>query len=663
MFIREIRKIIKKQGQTYEYAQHRLVEAIRTERGPRQQVLLDLGTLPVAKEHFKALANLIEQYLNNCGVESSLFGEVPEEITVLARHYADCIRQKQIRNNSNKLPEQTGQTTPELIHDDDVASGYQHSGGSTTQSPSPPAAPDTVVYRSIDPSSVITSDARTIGCEHVAVSQFEELGFFGILEKCGLSERERRFAAAQVCARMVHPASERETARWLRHSSAMGELLGIDLAHCSDQMLHRITDKIIAQKDTIEQELATTSETLFSLGSNKVILYDLTNTYFESPKRSSTIAKYGKSKEKRSDCPLITLALVVDAYGFPKRSKILEGNISEPDTLFTVLGQLGAIDPAEPKTVVIDAGIATEENLSKLRTDTRFEYVAISRSRTLRKELFTDVPGCTVEMSHGEELTVSIARQEDETFLLCKSTSRELKEEGMLTRRKELFEKALTALNETLLKPRTRKSLASIHERIGRIKERTQVGHLYTIDVMEENGTVRKIVWIYHELNSKEQCLGEYLIRTSRTDLAAEEISLIHRTLTMVESAFAWLKSSLGLRPNFHQKDSRVSAHASISVLAYFLLAPILHKIQWGGMFIGCEPEVREEHYPWSIPYGWKGVTRTLSSQVRVTTSFKCKDGRSMDVRTTVEPTLQQQDVYKRIGLNPRPLKRVIVNH
>jgi transposase len=651
MFIREIRKLIKKQGQTYEYVQHRLVESIRTERGPRQQVLLDMGTLPVAKEHFKALANLIEQYLNNCGVESSLFGEVSEEITVLARHYADCIRRKRLKNNTNLQPDTTAPT---------ITAERAGNGGTV---PPPPASTDRAVHRSIDPSSVITSDARTIGAEHVATSQFEELGFRGILEACGFSERERKLAAAQVCARLVHPASERETARWLRESSALGELLGIDLAHCSDQILHRITDKIIVQKDTIEQELATASETLFSLGNNKVILYDLTNTYFESPKRSSSIAKYGKSKEKRDDCPLITLALVVDAYGFPKRSKVLEGNISEPDTLFTVLEQLGAIDPAAPKTVVIDAGIATEENLSKLRADGRFEYVAISRSRTLHKELFTDVPVGTVEMSHGEELTVSMVRQEYETFLLCKSSSRQLKEEGMLSRRKEIFEKALAALNEALGKPRTRKSAASVHERIGRIKERSRVGHLYTIDITEENGTVGKITWAYHAQNSKEECLGEYLIRTSRTDLAAEEISLIHRTLTMVESAFAWLKSSLGLRPNFHQKDSRVSAHASISVLAYFLLAPILHKIQWGGMFIGCTPEVREEHYPWSIPYGWKGVTRTLSSQVRVTTSFKCEDGRSMDVRTTVEPTLQQQNVYKRLGLNPRPLKRVIVSH
>lgn len=654
MFIREIKKSIKKQGLTYEYVQHRLVESIRTERGPRQQVLLDMGTLPTAKEHFKALANLIEHYLNNCGVESSLFGEVPEEITVLARHYADCIRRKRLKNNTNLQPDATEQTIP---------AERAGNGGTVPPSPPPPASTDTAVYRSIDPSSVITSDARTIGAEHVAASQFEEIGFRGILETCGFSERERKLAAAQICARLVHPASERETARWLREGSAMGELFGIDLAHCSDQMLHRVTDRIIACKDTIEKTLAAASETLFSLGNNKVILYDLTNTYFESPKRSSAIVKYGKSKEKRDDCPLITLALVVDAYGFPKRSKILEGNISEPDTLFTILEQLDAIDPAAPKTVVIDAGIATEENLQKLREDARFEYVAISRSRTLHKELFTDVPSHTVEMSHGEELTVSMVRQEDETFLLCKSSSRQLKEEGMLSRRKEIFEKALAALNEALGKPRTRKGAASVHERIGRIKERTRVGHLYTIDITEENGTVRRITWAYHAQNSKEQCLGEYLIRTSRTDLAAEEISQIHRTLTMVESAFAWLKSSLGLRPNFHQKDSRVSAHAGISVLAYFLLAPILHKIQWGGMFIGCKPEVREDHSPWSIPYGWKGVTRTLSSQVRVTTSFKCKDGRSMDVRTTVEPTLQQQDVYKRLGLNPRPLKRVIVNH
>jgi hypothetical protein len=130
----------------------------------------------------------------------------------------------------------------------------------------------------------------------------------------------------------------------------------------------------------------------------------------------------------------------------------------------------------------------------------------------------------------------------------------------------------------------------------------------------------------------------------------------------MIESAFEWLKSDLGLRPNFHQKDDRMGSHASISVLAYFVLAPILNKLEWGGKFVSSCGK-KDDHDPWDKPFGWKGLVRTMSSQTRVTTSFKCKDGSRMDARTTVEPTAEQMDIYQRLKVNPRPLKRIINKH
>jgi transposase len=650
MFIREIKKRFSKGNIKYEYSQYRLVESVRTERGPRQHTLLNLGTLSIPAEQLKVLANLIEQNLVHTQEALPLFGEAPQELVGLARHFADVIIAKRLKV-SDKSQDGALQPAPEA---------RLTGNNETIDTQATPDKPEPV-YETIDTNSIITSDSRTIGVEHIALTQLKELGFFTILQKCSFTEKELKVAAAQICARMAHPASERETARWLRSSSALAELLDADFGHISDQTLHRISDKLATHKDLIEKCLSQNTDDLFDLD-NRLILYDLTNTYFESPKRSSKIANYGKSKEKRTDCPLITLALVVDGRGFPKRSRILEGNVSEPDTLWDTLEKLEMADSSDdhPRTVVIDAGFATEENLEKLRADKRFEYVAISRKRKFEQDIFADATAQTLQISHKKELLVTTAKHGDETFLLCKSPDRVHKDAAIHTLRKERFEKNLKLLNESLRKPRTNKNPGSIHERIGRLKERYKIGHFYTIEVNIADGNAHDITWKYNA--GKEKEFGEYIIRTSRNELIDTDISLIHRTLTMIESAFEWLKSDLGLRPNFHQKDDRMASHASISVLAYFVLAPILNKLEWGGKFVSYCGK-KDDHDPWDKPFGWKGVVRTMSSQTRVTTSFKCKDGSRMDARTTVEPTAEQMDIYKRLKVNPRPLKRIINKH
>lgn len=633
MFIREIKKRLNSNGVNYEYIQHRLVESVRTEHGPRQQTVLNLGTLNIPNEQLKTLANLIEENLLNCN-QSTLFGDATDELIGLARHFADVILQKRITESSNNQSDQSD---------------------SIEKVPSHKVEPS---YETIDTNSIVTSNSRTIGAEHIALTQLKELGLFAILEQCSFTDKEQKYAAAQICARMVHPASERETARWLRDDSALAELLDVDFSHLSDQMLHRITDKLSEHKDCIEKSLSKSTTDLFKLD-NKLILYDLTNTYFESPKGQSEIAKYGKSKEKRKDCPLITLALVVDGMGFPKRSRILAGNIGEAQTLSEILDELDIEDSSDdyPRTIVMDAGIATEDNLEKLREDKRFEYVAISRKKNFGEVFFTGATEQKLTMSHEKELTVEAVKYGEETLLRCKSPDRSLKDEAIHVQRKEHFEKGLNQLNDGLIKPRGRKKIASVHEKIGRLKERYSIGHLYTIDVHEENGYGTEIIWKYNA--EKEKRFGEYIIRTSRSDLAEVDISGIHRTLTMIEAAFEWLKSDLGLRPNFHQKDNRMSAHAIISVMAYFVLAPILNKLEWGGKHVSYTGK-KEKHTHWNIPFGWKGLVRTMSSQTRVTTSFECKDTTRIDARTTVEPTAQQLEVYNRLKMSARPLKRII---
>lgn len=619
MFIREIKKKLKNQSGEYEYIQHRLVESIRTKNGPRQRTILNLGTLNVPREKHKALANLIEVNLTGDS-QGNMFEESPE-IIGLAKHFSDVIIQKQLQSK----PSEQGELPP--------------------------------LYEKIDVNTLTNSNGRTIGGEHIALTHLEQLGFFDILEECSFNKKEQQYAASQICARMVHPSSEREAARWLRETSGLDELLGVDFSHISDYTLHRVADKLFANKEQIEKKLAKNTQDLFSLD-DKLILYDLTNSYFESPKRESNIAKYCKSKEKRNDCPCITLALTVDGYGFPKRSQIFKGNVGEPGTLWNILEKLD-ISSAEniPRTVVIDAGIATEENLKRLRDDDRFEYVAISRKKKFKEDIFKDKPSKELIVSHNKKLSVKTTRYEDETFLLCKSPERSAKEEAMFSQRQQRFEKGLTSLNQGLQKPRTIKGYASVCERIGRLKERYKVSKFFTIDIKQKDGKATEITWKYNANKRKEP--GEYIIRTTRNDLEDSAVSLMHRTLTMIESAFRWLKSDLGLRPNHHQLDKRMMAHVTISVFAYFVLAPILNKLEWGGTFVG-NSDIKEDHSPWDVPYGWQGVIEAMVSQTRVTTSFLCDDNLRMDVRTTLEPTAKQYAIYNRLKVNPRPLKNII---
>ena len=99
---------------------------------------------------------------------------------------------------------------------------------------------------------------------------------------------------------MVHPGIERETARWLAETRGVGDLLGNDV-RIYDTALHRAAVLLWENHDAIEQELSARARAIFSL-KETVILYDLTNTYFERSKRGSNVARHSKSKERRSDC-------------------------------------------------------------------------------------------------------------------------------------------------------------------------------------------------------------------------------------------------------------------------------------------------------------------------------------------------------------------------
>ena len=384
MFIRE--KTKKASGKK-RYVQHQLIESVRTPSGPRQQIVLNLGQLCLPEDKWKTLANCIEGFLAN---QKTLFPGDPE-IEAKARHYASQIRQERLSRGQERLAD-----------DEDVAQ-------------------ETTRYEHVDVNSLITSDVKTIGAEHVAISQMNEYGFDKIVKGLGFTPEQITYSKMLIVGRMAHPGSERETVRWLSEASGVGEMLGSEVK-LYDMVLHRTAVLLWENHAAIEQKLSERAREIFSL-KETVILYDLTNTYFEGSKRGSKIARHGLSKEKRNDCPLITLSLTIDEEGFPKQSKVWEGNVSEPGTLKDILSGLkkeGRLFSHE-KTIVMDAGIATEDTIALIKKS-GYTYVVVSLRKSYQEAFWSEADEEKIPLSDGKTtLSLKLVRTEEEAFLLCYS--------------------------------------------------------------------------------------------------------------------------------------------------------------------------------------------------------------------------------------------------
>ena len=600
MFIRE--KTKKSNGKK-RYIQHQLIESIRTASGPRQQIVLNLGRLHLPKEKWKDLANSIEGFLTN---QRSLFPQ-DAEIEAKARHYASRIRQERLA------------ISQESVDSEEAAQ-----------------------YEQVDINTLITNDTKTIGAEHVAISQMNEYGFDNILKGLNFTEEQIVYAKMLIVGRMVHPGSERETVRWLCEASGVGELLDARVK-VYDTALHRTAVLLWENHVAIEQELSNQAREIFSL-KETVILYDLTNTYFEGSKRGSKVARHGKSKERRNDCPLITLSLTIDEEGFPKQSKVWEGNVSEPDTLKDILVGLKKEESlfSGDRTIVMDAGIATEDNIAMIKKS-GYKYVAVSRKRRYDDSFWSEVEEEKITLLDGKTtLSMKLVRTEEEIFLLCRSEAKEAKESAILSRREQRFEQELLAIKEGLVKKKTLKKYDKIMERIGRFKERYKVGNLYTIKVKQTDGKATDIQFDKNEqCRVKEAAVGTYVLRTNRLDMCAQEISKLHRSLTRVEESFANMKGDLGMRPNFHHRDTPTIAHVHVTVLAYHMLAGILKKLRTAG-----------------IHNSWDTIRNILATHIRVTTTMNTEDGHVLDVRTCTTPTEKQHMIYNKLHIKHTPLGR-----
>ena len=308
--------------------------------------------------------------------------------------------------------------------------------------------------------------------------------------------------------------------------------------------------------------------------------------------------QFGRSKQKRSDCPLATLALALDGAGFPRCSEVLKGNVSEPGTLQAAIERLEAQRGAGPlPTVVMDAGLSTEANLAWLRAR-GYPWITVQRGRAPRPDSAPDAAFAT-RAGHPVQAW-RVDSEGDETHLRVWSQQRQQKDEAIVARRRERFEAEVRALHAGLARKGCTKRYDKVLERLGRLKERyRQVAGQYDIAVERGSGKGRPAqlaTAIRIEPNGKHPArdaqAGMYVLRTSHTQWGPERVVQTYWQLAEIEAAFRSLKGEAGLRPIFHVKPSRIRAHLFLAVLAYHGVHLLRKRLAQGGppLQLGDDP-------------------------------------------------------------------------
>ncbi len=617
MYIKKVKKSNKNSAKTYEYLH--LVENIRTEKGPRQRLILNLGSLDIPAEQYKELANCIESMLTG---QKELFSGDPI-IEELAAKASNEIRSRQADEGKKKTEEAADQQQTDPL------------------------------YENVDIQSLQASELRSLGPEYACHSIWNELRFDNVLLSSGVSRHVLPLLEALVIGRLTSPGSELHTHKWIEGHSAIWELTGKPLKY-SLSSLYRAGSTLYDCKDSLETHLSRREKELFSL-TERMCFFDLTNTYFEGQMAGNINAKRGRSKEKRSDCKLLTLALVIDEDGFPKYSKLYPGNQGESKTLKDIIESLVETNPtlATNRTVVMDAGIANAENIEYLRLK-NFHYIVVNKGK---KEFSTEDTDQMEAIRKTDTYTLEVKRRENdgEVLLLCHSTAREGKDYGIRNRQESIFIERLNYFLAGLSKKGRTKSYPKVIEMIGRLREKyPKASKLYDIEVVPDKGTsksinAKTILWEkreqYKDINKFDGC---YVLRTDRLDLSDKEIWETYIMLTRVENAFRSMKSHLGLRPIFHQNENSADAHIFISVLAYHILHTIEYKLRQNG-------ERRS----------WSSIRESLSTHQRLTIEYNVKKQNKIvrqHMRVCSRPEPDHKNIYRMLGINEEPLPRKLYN-
>lgn len=506
--------------------------------------------------------------------------------------------------------------------------------------------------KSIDVNTIQHTDAREVGAENVCLQAIRELQIDTFLRHEGWSERKINSTLASLIIRTVYSPSEWAALRILDENSAAMELLTGQFGDSPTQReVYAAAPSLYALKDKLERHLCSRTDSLFNL-TNRVMLFDLTNFYFEGSKPGSKKAKFGRSKEKRSDCRLLVLALAINTEGFIRYSSILAGNTADPDSLPAMVDSIISKNPVSPNPhqkvmVVIDAGIATEANLELLK-ERGYNYLCVSRTKL--KDYTLKDEGCSVTVFDSRKRPITLAEVEHEAggdfYLRVNSPAKAMTEQSMNQQWRERFELELTKARNGLTAKGGTKRYDKVVERIGRALGRyPSVSKYYQIDYIRSGENPEHMADIRWQIKINqeevEQRFGTYFLRTNVATLDERSTWDYYNLIREIETSNRQLKTDLELRPIYHQRDDNSDAHLFFGLLSYWIVNTIRHKLKLQGI----------THY-------WTELKRILSTQKAITTEAENALGERVELRICSEPTDAASELYRILGYHTIPFKR-----
>lgn len=503
----------------------------------------------------------------------------------------------------------------------------------------------------IDVKTIKHTDARDAGAEWACLQAIKELEIDKFLEQKGWKTQKIHTTLSHLITRTVYSSSELKSIRIMDQNSAACELVtGNPNWRPGYQNVYKVASDLYQIKDELEDFLCRRTDSLFNI-SNSLILYDLTNFYYESPKFNSNKARYGRSKEKRNDCKLLVLALCINQEGFIRYSSILEGNASDPgslpDMIDTIKTRTRVPHNDNNKTlVVMDAGIATDDNL-KLIKDKGYHYLCVSRNRLTDYVLSDDARTVTVLDSKKQEIKLrEVKHEKGDYYLEITSPMKELKEKSMNELFKQRFEEMLTNAKNSLSKKRGKKNYEKVLVRIGRAIEKypsIAKHYQFTYTRSEENPkNMADFTWTIKDSVDIDKYSGVYFLRTDVANMGEKQTWDYYNLIREIECTNRQLKLDLNLRPIYHQLDHKADAHLFLGMLSYWVVNTIRYKLKQHGI----------KHY-------WTELVRILSTQKIITTEAFNALGEKVKFRQCSEPNPVVNQIYESLSYNNKPFTKV----
>jgi transposase len=662
-----------------------LLESYRDIEGkPCNQVVVSLGDAKIPEKLWNVISKSVERHL---------YGDqelIPLEITANDRKWIDSIL---------KRVQREGRWSP----------AARKSRKNKPQEKNKSAMSDETIDGVLI-NRVSHTHTTSLGPTLLGLTVWETLGMPQFLSSLGFNKKQCDSAAVTVVNRLVEPVTENFLQENWLPNSAMPDLLGETILKGTKDRFYGVSDKLLRYQGAIEHHLREAQASHFNL-TRTLVLYDLTNTHFEGECKSNPKAKHGKNKQKRNDCCQVVVGMVLDEFGFELGHKTFEGNLNDSKSLVEMIELLGNISSEDENLastikplIIVDAGVATKENLKRLHTE-GYNYLVNDsrRKRSAYRDAFNDNRGFTKipdRFKNGKEkspVKVKIIEEtltekkvaeephsdrsspmnEHETIrkehlVLCKSDARRNKELAIVSNAEKRFLQQLEELSERIDKGRL-KDTVKIERAIGRIRAKhTRASCFYQVTLVTkhpsdpssksvqknpenkkktpDSAAVKLILkWQRDDqrYNDSHDLLGCYVLRTDRLDLTAEQYWQLYIGLTYAEDGFRELKTNLGLRPNHHRVEWRVDGHIFISILAYHLLRHILYTLRLTG-----------------DNRAWPTIRQVLETHCYTTIMIPTVSGQLYRLRKPGKPEECQQQIYDQfeISIKGLPTSKIVVN-